>query len=212
MSFVLGDLIGGGGPDYASVAAQQEQARQGRITQGTQAINQAFAGFTPSFYQQRAQAYDDFALPQLSQQYQTNRNQVGFNLANRGLTASSAANKQWSDLARSLGQAKQAVADTGISQAQQLQQSVEGQRSTLLNQLYQGADPAGAGASAVNVAAGYAQPSTFAPLGNMFAGLANQYYLSQLINAYRPTSYVSSPPTYSASAGALPPVSYGGQG
>lgn len=209
MSFVIADLASGG-PDYASIAQQQEQQRQNRIAQGTTAINNAFAGFTPTFYQQRAQAYEDFALPQLSQQYQTNRNQVGFNLANRGLASSSAANKQWSDLARSLGQAKQQIADTGISQAQQLQQGVESQRNTLLNQLYQSADPANAGASAVNVAAGYAQPSTFAPLGNMFAGLANQYYLSQLINAYRPTSYVSSPPTYSASSGALPPVSYGG--
>jgi len=209
MGFALVDLMTGG-PDYAATAEQQEKQRQQRITQGTQQINQAFSGFTPGFYQQRAQAYQDFALPQLAQQYETNRNQVGFNLANRGLLASGAANKNWSDLARSLGQAKQGIADQGISQAQGLQQQVEGQRNTLLNQLYQGADPAGAGASAVQTAAGYAQPSTFAPLGNMFGQLANQYYLSQLINAYRPTSYVQSPPSYSASAGALPPVVYGG--
>lgn len=210
MSFVLADLISGGGTDYASVAQQQEALRQQRITKGTQAINKALSGFTPSFYQQRAQAYEDFALPQLAKQYETNRNQVGFNLANRGLLSGSAASKQWQNLAEDLGQAKQQIADTGIAQSQQLQQNVESQRQTLLNQLYQSADPANAASSAVNVAASYAQPSTFAPLSNMFGNLANQYYLSQLINSYRPTSYVSSPPTYSASAGALPPVTYGG--
>jgi len=209
MSFAIVDLLKGGGNDYAKIAQQQEQQRKQSITTGTADINQAFSGFTPSFYQQRAQAYQDFAMPQLARQYETNRNQVGFNLANRGALASSTANKQWSNLARDLGQAKQTIADQGIGQAEQLKQGVEGQRQTLINQLYQGADPANAGASAVQVAAGYQQPSTFAPLGNMFANLANQYYLSQLINSYRPSSYVQSPPTYNAGAGALPPVSGG---
>ena len=207
MSFAIADIMHKG-TDYASVAERQEQQRQQAIKQGTSSINQAFGGFTPSFYQQRAQAYEDFAMPQLAQQYLTNRNQVGFNLANRGMLASGAANKQWSDLARSMGQAKQQIADTAIGQSEQLQQGVEQQRQTLLNQLYQSADPAGAGAGAIQAAASYYQPSTFAPLGNMFSNFANQYYLSQLINSYRPSSYVSAPPTYSASPGALPSTTY----
>jgi hypothetical protein len=208
MGFAVADLIKGNGNNYARTAQQQEQQRQNAIAGGTADINKAFSGFTPTFYQQRAQAYQDFALPQLSQQYETNRNQVGFNLANRGVLRSGTANKQWSNLARDLGQAKQTIADQGISQAEQLQQGVETQRQNLISQLYQGADPANAGASAIQVAANASQPSTFAPLSNMFANLANQYYLGQVINAYRPTSYVSAPPTYSASPGAIPPITY----
>jgi len=193
-------------PDYASIAEQQERQRQAAIAQGTSNINAAFGGFTPSFYQKRAQAYTDWAMPQLSQQYQTNRNQVGFNLANRNLLGSGAANKQWSDLNRAMGQARQTIADTGIGQAQGLQQSVEQQRQTLLNQLYQSADPAGAGAAATQSAASFAQPSVFPALGNLFSGLANQYYLSQVINTNRPTSYITSPASYSVGSGALPGV------
>jgi len=208
MGFVLMDLLTGGGPNYADQAKQAEARRQQAITQGTQNIDQAFSGFTPDFYKKRSQAYEDFALPQLSQQYQTNRDQIGFGLANRGALASGTANKQWSNLAKAMGQAKQGIADMGISQAQALQQQVENQRNTLIGQLYQGADPSGAGAQAVQTAASYQQPSTFAPLGNMFANLANQYYLSQLMNAYQPTSYVQTGPTFSASSGAIPPPTY----
>lgn len=207
MGFVGFDLISGGGNDYAKTAKKQEAARQQAITLGTQKINKAFSGFTPSFYQQRANAYEQFAMPQLANQYRQTRNQVGFGLANRGILASGAAKQQWSDLARDLGTAKQGIADTAISQAQGLRGQVENQRQTLLNQLYQSADPANAGAGATQVAAGYAQPSTFAPLGNMFANLANQYYMSQLINSYRPSSFIQAPPTYGGGSGALPPVS-----
>lgn len=212
MGFIVGQALLGGSPDYAGMASQQEQNRQNAITQGTTAINKAYSGFTPTFYQQRAQAYDQAMLPQLSQQYQQNRNQIGFGLANRGLQSSATANKQWTDLGKAMGQAKQTIADQGIAQSQQLQQQVENQRNVLLNQLYQSADPSSAAASATNTAANFAVPSVYQPLGNMFGNLAQTYYLSQLMNTYRPTG--SSPPVgatpsyYQSYAGALPGVTY----
>lgn len=198
----------GGSPDYAGMAQAQEGKRQAAIQQGTQNINQAFSGFTPSFYQQRAQAYQDFALPQLAQQYQQNRNQIGFGLANRGLNTSSTANQQWTNLGKAMGQAKQTIADQGIAQSQQLQQQVEGQRNALLNQLYQSADPSGAGASAINTASQFAAPSVFQPVGNLLGSVAQQYYLSQLMNTYRPTGSSpmvgAAPGYYDSYSGALP--------
>lgn len=210
MGFALFDAASGGGPDYASIAQQQEQQRQQAITQGTQNINRAFAGFTPQFYQGRVKAYENFAMPQLSQQYQVNKNQVGFNLANRGIFGGSAANKQYGDLNTAMAQAQQGIADQGLAQANALQQQVEQQRNQLLGQLYQGADPSGAGAAAAQTAASFAQPSTFGPLANQFQNFANTYYLSQLINAYRPQQTGAmmggggGGPTYSGNAGALP--------
>lgn len=208
MGFIVGQALMGGTPDYAAMAGQQEGQRQQAIQQGTKNINKAFSGFTPAFYQQRAQAYQDFAMPQLAQQYQQNRNQIGFGLANRGLNTSSAATGQWTNLGKAMGQAKQNIADAGIGQAQQLQQQVEGQRNNLLNQLYQSADPSGASAAATQTASQYAAPSVFQPLGNMLGNVANQYYLSQLINTYRPggssPQVGGAPGYYQSYAGALP--------
>ena len=183
MGFELYSLVSGTGktPDYAGQAAALEAQRQQRIQQGTNEINQIFGAYDKGFFDQRAKAYEDFALPQLSQQYQQTRDQIGFNLANRGLSKSSAANKQWSDLFRNMQSAKQGIADTGRGQAQQLQQQLDTAKGTLLNQLYQSADPAQAAQSAVATAASISQPSTFAPLANQFSGLLNQYVVSQLL-------------------------------
>lgn len=185
--------------DYAAIAQEQEQQRQQAITKGTADINAAYAGFTPDFYKQRQQAYVDFAMPQVSQQYRQARNQIGFNLANRGLLQSSAAGGQFSDLNRTMSQATQSVQDTGQSQAQDLQRQIEASKNQQLGYLYQSADPAGAGAQAISSAASFAQPSTFAPVANAFSNLLNQYYYSQLINAYKPTSFVSMPPDMQSS-------------
>lgn len=208
MGFVGFDLFHKG-TDYASVAQQQEQQRQAAITKGTADINKAYAGFTPEFYQQRAQAYVDYAMPQVSQQYRQARNQIGFNLANRGLFGGSASGQQFSDLNRTMSQATQGVYDTGQSQAQQLQSNVEAAKNQQLSYLYQSADPSAAGAQAVSSAASFAQPSTFTPVANAFSNLMNQYYYSQLINSYRPTSFVSMPQDQSSSPSI--PVTVSGQ-
>ncbi len=190
MGFLGGQLLGGGGPDYAGLATSQEQQRQQAIQQGTNKINKAFAGFDPSFYQQRQQDFVNYSMPQLSQQYQTNKNQVSFGLANRGLLGGSSANDQFSRLNIANAQAQQGIADQGLTQSQQLQQQIEQQRNQLLGNVYQGADPAGAGAQATQTAASFAVPNTWQPLANQFQNFANTYYLSQLINAYKPTGAV----------------------
>ena len=193
MPFAIMDLISGS-QSYGDIAAQQEAKRKKAITEGTAAIDTAFAGFNPQFYAQRGQDYMDFALPQVGRQYRTARNDIGFNLSNRGLTKSGAANKQWGDLATTFTQAKQNVADEAKRQEQQLQSQVEGQRDVQLSFLNQSADPAQAAASATSAAASLAVPSTFPVVQEQFNNLLNTYYYSQLINAYRPTSFVSLPP------------------
>lgn len=144
--------------------------------------DKTFEGFQPSFYDQRAQAYENYALPQLAEQYRQARNQIGFGLANRGLAGSGAANQAWSDLFRQNAIQKQGIADTGRSQAQALQKQVEESRQNLINQLYQTADPAGATQDAISTAASLRQPSFYAPLTNSFSNLLNQYYASALLN------------------------------
>ena len=209
-SATTGGLIDPSSPDYAGMAAAQEAKRQALINKGTANINTAFQGFTPDFYNQRANAYAAFANPQLNQQYQTTRNQIGYGLANRGLTGSGSQAQQYSNLNQQLGIARQGILDTGRSQAQALQTNVEQQRQQLLNQLYQSADPAQAGISATNVAAGFAVPNAYAPLANQFSNLLNQYYASQLINSYRPASFIQQAGIGLPSSAALGQTTLGG--
>lgn len=163
----------------------------------------SFQGFGPDFYDKRAQAYVDFAMPQLAKQYRDTRDTIGFGLANRGLRGSGTAQSQFSNLARTNASAVQGISDAGRSQAQALQRQIEDERNTLINQLYQSADPARGVQAAISAASNFAQPSTFAPLANSFAGLINQYYTSQLLNPKQGT-YV--PPSFGGglNTGALP--------
>lgn len=190
-----------GSPDYAGQAAAQQAARNKQIATGTTAIDNAFSGFTPDFFKGVQQSYTDYATPQLAQQYQSTKNQIGFGLANRGSTKSGAANTAWNDLGNSMATAKENVVDTGINQANTLQSNINSAKQSEINTLQQTADPAGAAASATSIAAGFATPSTFQPLQDQFTGLLNQYYSSQLLNNYRPGG------TGVAAAGYQPPVS-----
>lgn len=185
MSFIL-DAISGP-PDYAGAAKAQEAQRQANVTKGTDAINQAYSGFNPQFYQDYAQKYQNFAMPQLGEQYNSTRNQVGFDLANRGILNSGAARTRWGNLADTMSQAKQGIVDTGQSQAQNLQGQVEASKNQQLQTLYSSADPANAGAGAVATAASFATPPQFSNLTNQFSNLLSGYYSQQLINAYRPS-------------------------
>jgi hypothetical protein len=181
MGFALWDAAFNKQPDYAGEAAKLEEQRQKRIQQGTNEINQIFGRYDQGFFDQRAKAYQDYAMPQLAQQYGQTRDQIAFNLANRGLSKSSAANKQWSDLFRNMQSAKQGIVDTGRGQAMDLRRQLDTAKGTLLNQLYQSADPAQAAQQAVSTAASFSAPSSFAPIANQFSGLLNQYVVSQLL-------------------------------
>jgi hypothetical protein len=170
-----------------------------------------YQGFGDDFYKQREQDYVNYAMPQLADQYQQTKNAMNFGLANRGLTASSAADKEKFDLEKQNLIAKQQIGDTARGQSQALKRSIEDQRNALISQLYQTADPAGARRSAIDSASQFAQPSIYPAMGQAFGSLAQQYYLNSIYRGTPPTSYVT-PPQYGneGNSGALGPVSYGG--
>lgn len=194
MGFAIADMaFGSGEPDYAAQATEKEFRRQVANIQGAKKIDNAYAGFTPEFYQKRAKDFEAAQMPQLSEQYNQTRNAMGFNLANRGLMNGSAAEKNWTDLATTMTKAKQNVSDAGIATANDLQNQVQNSKNQQLNYLYQSSDPGGATAQATATAAGFRTPSAIPQLANQFSSLLNQYYTGQLINNYRPVSYVQSP-------------------
>lgn len=193
MGFMMGGLLGSPHTPKA-----YSLMKKGKLF--TASPSQQFAGYKDDFFNQRARAYEDYALPQLGQQYQTTKNAVNFNLANRGLLGGSVAGQENNDLNFTMGQQKQAIADQGQQQAQQLRSDVQNSKLQAISQLYQTANPAQAQASALADASKFTAPSSFAPLANGFANLVNQYSMNQQIAGYQ-----QQPGGYSGGGG------YGGQ-
>src|SRR5262245_18483199 len=72
--------FGGGGGDSGAAMAE-EAARQKRIKEGMAAIETNFAGFDPAFYDSREKAYENWALPQVNEQYDKAREELAYALA-----------------------------------------------------------------------------------------------------------------------------------
>lgn len=174
----------GGGSDPSKAARQLENEKQSRITQGTADINQIFSGFNEPFYKQRQQAYVGYALPQFTRQFQDASNNLSYSLADRGLGRSGAQRKMSSDLGFQGNVQRQGIIDTGTQQANDLRKQVENQRSNLFSQLQISADPASSAQQALSSASNLTLPSTFAPLGNLFANYAKTSALNQQSQMY----------------------------
>src|SRR5882724_1689147 len=174
----------GGGSNAGDQARQQQQQQQADITKGLGQINQVFSGFDPQFYQQRAQAYYNYALPYLQQQTQNQQNQQAFGLANRGLSQSTTARDQQAQLASYTGQQQQNIANTGSQQAQDLQSQVGQEQSNLISQLEASANPGATTQQALAAASRFAAPSAFPAIGNLFGNFASIYGANQQANQY----------------------------
>lgn len=181
-------------PNNNSVT-QYEQQQQAALNAGGQGIESAFSGFSPQFYTGREQAYENYAMPQLGQQYRQTANKMNLGLANEGILKGSAAEQLQSALQVSNAQAEENITNTGTNLAQQLQQQVAGQKSELYSQLQESLNPTQTTQSAVNLAAQTAAPSIFQPLGQAFSNFATMYLANNQANTYNPitSAYLYNP-------------------
>jgi hypothetical protein len=166
---------------------RQEAERKARIDRGTQAIDAQFAGFDDKFFNRRARDYENFAAPQVGQQYTRTGNSLAYSLARAGLRNSSVAGQKRAALDLENAQQLRNVADTGRAGANDLRQTVEGQRTNLVSQLNASADPGQASSAALRTAQAYQQPNSFAPIGDMFASWERNYLSNQVARAYDPS-------------------------
>lgn len=171
--------MGCGGSGNAASLQQQQQQQDAAITGATNQINNAFSGFNPQFYQGVGQAYQNFAMPQLQQQYQNTANQLGFKLANQGLGDSSQARMLGGQLNDQMASNQAQIGQQAIQQENQLQQQVGQEKSNLIGQATASNAPGQVGAQALGIAQGFGTPSTFAPIGNLFNNFATQYLGNQ---------------------------------
>lgn len=159
---------GGGGDGGAAQARADEEARQARIRQGMAALDKGFAGFNEGFYQNRAKQYLDYANPQLAKQYDSAQENLAFNLARSGLTASSEAARNTGELQRQYNLARGEVQGNALNTANDARRNVEANRAELIAQLQATSDPAATANQAIARANTLAAEQGFSPLGALF--------------------------------------------
>lgn len=160
----------------AAEARRREAEREGRIRSGQAAIDQQFSRFSPEFYNQRRDAYINYALPDLNKQYEDARKALTFALSNAGILRSSEANQRFARLEEDKGQALVRVQSEGDRQATAARQDVENERAGLVNQLYSTADADAASNAALArgqyLQQNFSNPAGFDPLGQLFGDVA----------------------------------------
>jgi len=157
----------------AEEARQKEAQRKERLEQGTNTVNQLFAGFQPEFYDKYKNASLDYQLPQLNQQYSKAKDKLTYDLARAGTLRSTAA----ADAAGALGTERD-INEAGIrAQADQgagsLRENILAQQNQAIAQLYATEDPNVAANTATSMVnqANLATPN-LTPLGALFTPIA----------------------------------------
>ena len=174
-----------GSSNNAGQLAQQQQQQQENLTnQSIAGIDKAFSGFTPDFYKGVGTAYQNYAMPQLQQQYKQTADALNFKLAGQGLGQSSVATQLGNQLSQANSAAETQVGNQAVSQEQQLQQQVANEKSNLYQQAQTATNPSQIATQAVAQAGSLSGPSTFQPLGQLFNNFATTYLVNQLGNQY----------------------------
>lgn len=168
----MGGVYGGndtsGDTAYATAYYQNQQAQR-----NINAVNQAFAQFTPDWYQQKANAYTASALPELNRQVGKESEAITYALANRGLQNSTAGQNLFQQLGENTTSQKQQLANAGQNYAQNLQRQINQSKLALYS--LGGTPGAGSAAgSAIQTAAGFQTPNPIAPITDYLSNFNNQ--------------------------------------
>lgn len=185
-------------------AADREAARQANIKAGYDQIQTIFGGFNDDFYNQRSTAYQEFAQPQLDQQYEEAVKQLTFALSRNGRLDSSAAGEQKAKLQKDYDQQKTSLSDKGLQFSNDARSSVERARGDLVSLNSNLANPATIANEAQGRLAGLQAMPSFEPLAPLFVnvgeGLATQADLERRSSAKYNTGLFTPPATSSGAS------------
>lgn len=169
MSSFFGNMFGG-----SDVASQMQKLSNNINTQqnaGMRGIDQAFAGFTPAYYNQAQQGFMRSQLPQLQQQGLNAQHQLGFGMANRGLWNSSSMDAGHQGLSQGLNQQRQGLAGNSVDFRNSLQGANAQQQAQLMQQLYQSMAPQRQQMQVLQQAGAMGSPSPLGPIMQGVQGL-----------------------------------------
>lgn len=171
----LGD--GGRSTQLAEAERQraEEEARQGRVREGADAVNNTFAQYDDDFYKGITQNYLDYATPQVEDQFKDAARELRINLARNAMLDSSVNADRKGKLQESYNKAMRDQSMKGKEYANATQQSLEAVKTDLLSQNQNIADPVLIAQSAANRANAAAELPPYSPLGELFAGAAEGF-------------------------------------
>lgn len=162
----------------AKRARQDEEARQGRIREGTASINTKFEQFDNNYFDNLGKSYTEFARPQLDQQFGDAREKLTFALARNGTLDSSMRSEQNADVQREYDKNLLDITDKGREYQTTARNNVENARGDLISMLQVTGDAQGASNAALSRAQTLSAPPAYSPLGQLFtdftSGLAQQ--------------------------------------
>jgi len=156
----------------AERARQAEIRRQENIAQGQQEISSAFGQFNDDFFNQRAQSFKDFAMPQLDRQFQDQMRRLTAALARSGNLNSSLRGQLMGQLQREYDTGRLSLADQARGFADQARSGVSAAQARLMESNAQLADPGLIRNSAMAEAQGLMANPQFASLGQMLSDLS----------------------------------------
>jgi hypothetical protein len=116
----------------AALTQQWQTGRTQEAGQATDAINQAFAQFTPDYYSGYVKAYEQNYDPEVERQYGIAKQQLGYGLARQGIGQSQSAATQQGLLAQDKGRQEATIANQAVDASTQLQGNVENAKQSLL--------------------------------------------------------------------------------
>jgi DNA-directed RNA polymerase beta subunit len=185
----------------AAEARQKEIDRQNRLNAGKASIDALFdpSGFDP-LYNRFQQASLDYTLPQLQEQYDKQKEQLTYALANAGTSNSSIAADQQADIEKQRIQREGELRARAEGDLANFKTSMGEQKQSALSQLYATEDPDVAANTATHMVqnANLAMPN-LNPLGELFKPLVigattgvssfldNQNFNAALQRARRPS-------------------------
>lgn len=169
--------------DEANRARAEEEARQGRIREGTAAIDSTFGQFNDDFYSGIAKSFMDFSRPQLDEQFGEASEQTTFDLARRGMLDSSNRVERFGKLDRRYNLELDSLTDQGQQFATEARSNVERNRADLVGMLNATGDNQAASQGALARAAIVSRPPAYSPIGQLFqdftSGLSQQAALER---------------------------------
>lgn len=174
-----------------------EAARQERIREGTKSISDMFdAQFTPTFFENRAKSYVDYATPQLADQHKDAVKELTFALDRRGALDSSSRAGLEAELERRRALSEQEIKDKATDYKTAAQTGVEGARSNLITTLNATGDAESAVSSAQSRAAALSALPGYSPLSQLFVDFTSM--LGTQAAAEKSFAYANGPkPTFS---------------
>lgn len=152
-------------------AAEREAQRQANIQAGYNQIKSIFGGFDDDFYNQRSTAYNEYAMPQLDEQYAKAVEDLTFSLARNGRLDSSTAATQRADLQKKYDQQRTALTDRGLQYSNDARTAVERSRADLVSLNSNLANPNQIASEAQGRLAGLQAMPAFEPLAPLFVNV-----------------------------------------